>query len=76
MESTNSSELINSIIESEKFNVGIFLDEDGNQINVSSFWTGHTNYMLCYNFGTDMNGTNSVTVKSKSKQQVVIPSIL
>ena len=113
MESTNSSELINSIIESEKFNVGIFLDEDGtilafedynkeikfensnsttvsynnipegtyyifaldedgNPINVSSFWTGNTNYMLCYNFGTDMNETNSVTVKSKSKQQVVL----
>lgn len=32
--------------------------------------------IICYNFGTDMNGTNSVTVKSKSKQQVVIPSIL
>ena len=113
MESTNSSELINSIIESEKFNVGIFLDEDGtilafedynkeikfensnsttvsynnipegtyyifaldedgNPINVSSFWTGNTNYMLSYNFGTDMNETNSVTVKSKSKQQVVL----
>lgn len=113
MESTNSSELINSIIESEKFNVGIFLDEDGtilafedynkeikfensnsttvsynnipegtyyifaldedgNPINVSSFWTGNTNYRLCYNFGTDMNETNSVTVKSKSKQQVVL----
>ena len=113
MESTNSSELINSIIESEKFNVGIFLDEDGTilafedynreikfensnsttvsynnipegtyyifaldedgkPINVSSFWTGNTNYMLSYNFGTDMNETNSVTVKSKSKQQVVL----
>ena len=48
------------------------LDEDGNPINVSSFWTGNTNYMLCYNFGTDMNETNSVTVKSKSKQQVVL----
>ena len=116
-ELTNSSDLINSAIESEKFNVGIFidkngtipasedynrkikfensnnetiiydnipegtyyifaLDEDGNPINVSSSWTGNTNYKLYYNFGTDMNETNSVIVKNKSKQQVILNYVI
>ena len=111
----NLSDMDLNISEYQKFNIGIFLDENGTvpafedyskeikfensnsatvsynnipegtyyifalaangrTITLSDYWRvrGHSDYVLQYNFGTDMNGTNSFIVKGESKQQVVL----